>query len=234
MSASTVKNQWLSSLQSQIAAALANSALVRDIDTAHISTGKTICQELWPFIRELPENISQVRSRLPADLEPARKFLGQLADDERHYQGLYLKQCQLAGLKAEELLETTIIPEHSRPLVEAMRRYCSDGTVAQGVEAIVTAELAASSFARVVLASFESYFAENSATYGAENIEEGLRWLRFHAKPNIRHALWMKKMLDAFDQENPADQSKNLPLAVTHVLDALFVLWRTSGDLVQK
>jgi hypothetical protein len=244
VSSSTLKSQWLSSLQSQISDGLDASLLVRNIEHSHLATGRIICQELWPFIKELPDNISLVRNKLPfapfnskhLELEPASKFLGQLADDERHFQGLYLKQCELAGLDTHILMadsDDATIPENALPLVQAMRHYCLNGSLSQGVEAIVAAELAASSFARVVLASFESYFAAHVEDFGIEKIEQGLSWLRYHAKPNIRHAIWMKKMLDAFEQDEPAEPSKNLPAPVNDILNALFRLWRCENGVNQ-
>lgn len=255
----TLKSQWLSSLQFELSQALAQSLLVKEIDQAHLETGRTICEELWPFIRELPDNISHVRNKLLSDipnssppglpntskksannsdskklalgenkpaLEPAGKFLGQLADEERLYQGLYLKQCRLAGLDPEVLLGPIAVPPHAQPLVTAMRHWCREGSLREGIEAIVAAELAASGFARVVLDSFEGYFSANEACFGKEKVEEGLTWLRFHAKPNVRHAIWMKKMLDAVGESSPLDQSKNLPLPVSDIVNALSVLWR--------
>lgn len=247
MSSSTLKSQWLSSLQSQITDGLSASLLVRNIEHSHLATGRIICQELWPFIRELPDNISLVRNKLPLaqvrserlELEPASKFLGQLADEERHFQGLYLKQCELAGLDSQILMadrDDATIPENALPLVHTMRHYCLSGSLSQGVEAIVAAELAASGFARVVLSSFERYFAAHEEEFGSEKIEQGLSWLRYHAKPNIRHAIWMKKMLATFEQaeqNEPSERSKNLPTPVNDILNALFRLWRCENGVNQ-
>jgi hypothetical protein len=246
------RSHWLSVFLKDLETGLRQSGWVEQVSLNEIAAGREICQELWPFIRELPANIVSVKNKLPAELEAAGKFLNQLADEELHYQGLYLKQCELAGLAVDDLKQSLEIPHAAERLILAMRRYCQDGTVLEGIQAVVAAELAATYFARLVLEAFEVYFARHKEKYGEENIEVGLTWLRLHAKTNMRHALWMKRMLDGVegdadnstkvaDSEGNAEsdgqaeeQSKKLPPAVEEVLNAVFELWRTPQQIIRK
>lgn len=242
------RSHWLTAFSKDLESGLRKSGWVEQVGLNEISAGREICQELWPFIRELPKNIVAVKNKLPVELESAGKFLNQLADEELHYQGLYLKQCELAGLVADELKQSLEIPHSAERLIVAMRRYCQDGTVVEGIQAVVAAELAATYFARLVLEAFEAYFARNKEKYGEEKIEVGLTWLRLHAKTNMRHALWMKRMLDSVEDSDNCDnergqkdeqntiigEAKKMPPAVEEVLNAVFELWRTPEVLHSK
>ena len=223
---------YLTRLNDKLVEGLETSLWVRNIAQSEIQTGRLICRELWPFIRTLPDNIAAVRGKLPdqpgnKDLDAARKLLSQLADDERHYQKLFLYQCRLAGLSEEEVQASELPANFSTGvanLIGSMNRYCKHGTAEQGAWAIATAELGATQFARIVLVAFENYFADKSSVYGEPNIEEGLSWLRLHAKTNMRHALWMKRMLEALELP---DNPNFLPVPVEEILANLFQVWKS-------
>ena len=211
-------------------AGLIQSSWLQQVKLDPIEGSQQICQELWPFIRELPVNIVSVKNKVPEDFDAATKLLNQLADDERHFQNLYLKQCQLAGLEPATLQESLEIPYSAERLLKAMRHHCQTGSVLDGVQAVIAAELAATQFARMVLPVLEDYFAEHQALYGQHRINEGLSWLRLHAKNNTRHALWMRRMLDdleSLEEKHNALTSKNLPPTVDDILTAVFQLWRS-------
>ncbi len=232
------RDHWLPDFQAQLNLGLSHSGWVQQVRLNQIEGGREICKELWPFIRELPTNIVSVTDKLPAKLSAARNFLNQLADQELHYQNLYLSQCELVGLEPAVLRQSLEIPHSAERLIASMRRYCEEGTVLEGVQAIVVAELAATQFARVVLTEFEGYFGARMETYGAQNIEVGLTWLRLHAKTNIRHAIWMKRMLDALELDSHSYQnghdSKNMPPAVEEILLSICELWQTTQPGAQS
>ncbi|MBI5173086.1 MAG: hypothetical protein SFV17_24865 [Candidatus Obscuribacter sp.] len=248
----------LSYVSRELADALSDSSFVDCVRQGDLKAGKEICLLLWPFVKELPDNISAVRTKLeqlPHDgcrknLDAGLKLLSQLADDERHYQNLYLSQCRLAGLSEEELKQVVEAAESNLKskqepvcdpagetnfvrLTRRMRYYCRQGSAAQAVLVVITAELAATQFARAALSAFESYFMEREEQYGRESIEAGLMWLRLHAKPNTRHALWMKRLLLFTDTEAEASEdtfnesAKTTDLAVTEILECLIAVWRT-------
>ncbi len=192
-------------------------------DATVIPLGSEICLSLWPFIRELPRNIALVRDSLPDNMDAGKKLFGQLADEELTYQQMYVKQCHLAGI-TDEQLKTNILNEASLHLCQVMRRWCESPNNKDGVMAVVTAELAATAYARQTLEIFERYFADHAAEYTNEDVEEGLAWLRHHSRPHTRHALWMKRMLDDIEVA-PGDK---LPPPAETVLNALYKLWKCS------
>lgn len=225
------KRAWVTALFSRINESCQKSPLLARLerDNLAMETGRWTCLELWPFIRELPTNISAVREKLPFDSEAARNFLGQLADDERHYQGLFLKQCQLAGLSE------TALSEHapSQPMLElcrALALYSQDSDYVKGVYAIVTAELCATAFCRYALPHYDRYFAAHADLYDPQAVEEGLAWLRLHASPQPRHAIWLKRMLE---DVGPSLEHE-LPEPVASILDAVLAFWQSSGERTQK
>src|SRR5690606_19398917 len=87
-------------------------------------TGKAICLELWPFIRELPTNIAFVRDAVPEEMLAARNLLGQLSDDERHYQQLFVKQCYFAGCTEQELGMAEPTTAGAGEICQVMREMC--------------------------------------------------------------------------------------------------------------
>ncbi len=227
---SRIDSHWLTEFLDRLDAGLIQSSWLQQVKHNQIEGSQQICQELWPFIRELPLNIVSVKNKLPEGFDSATKLLSQLADDERHFQNLYLKQCQLAGLDPERLQDSLEIPYSAERLIKSMRHHCKTASVVDGVQAVIAAELAATHFARMVLPILEDYFAHNQDKYGQNSIDEGLSWLRLHAKTNTRHALWMRRMLDdleSLEQKHTTLTSKNLPPAVEDILTAVFQLWRS-------
>lgn len=231
----------LSMIARRLAEGLEASPFLSDTDNNDISSSREICLAMWPFIRELPDNICAVRTKLSQlntklNLNTGLKLLDQLADEEREYQNLYLNQCTLAGISKEELAK----PEWPAQsvylhLTELMRSYCLQGSVQEGVLSVVTAELAATQFARQALSVYETYFSKNEKHYGKDTIENGLAWLRLHAKPNTRHAIWMRRMiLAAFENEqivttdNFSSASNSLAAPVEEILGCLFSIWGVS------
>lgn len=190
-------------------------------DENAIVLGREICLSLWPFIRELPRNIALVRDSLPENMEAGKKLLGQLADDELTYQTMYAKQCVLAGITQDQL-KFDVLSEPTQMLCQAMRRWCESPNYRDGVLAVVTAELAATAYARNTLEIFEKYFSDHASEYSKEEIEDGLEWLRLHSRPHTRHAIWMRRMLDDIEVA-PGD---SLPVPAEQVLNALYRLWK--------
>lgn len=186
-------------------------------------TGRSICLELWPFIRELPTNIAFVRDAIPEaaeNLVAARSLLGQLSDDERHYQKLFVDQCYFAGLTEYDLgtVEPTV---HSAELCEAMRKMCREADYRDGVYAIVAAEFAATLYSRSALPIYEKHFQRQEQFNGAE-LDKGLAWLRLHAKTHTRHAIWMKRMLGDLED----DSGNEIPFAAELLLNCVLKLWQ--------
>lgn len=210
--------EWLPGLIARINWGCSQSPLLARLAQNELAmeTGKLICQELWPFIESLPVNISAVRDTLPDNAQAARSLLGQLADDERIYQQLFLKQCAFAGLSREDIVTYTPSQQTQRLCLE-LQRLTRDASYVNGIYAIVTAELAATAFCRAALPHYEEYFSKNSDMYPKEDVDEGLAWLRLHAKPQTRHALWLKRMLG--DIANPSGAQS--PEAVDIILQAV-------------
>ena len=185
------------------------------------ATGKSICLDLWPFIRELPTNIAFVRDAVPEHMTAAKNLLGQLSDDERHYQQLFVKQAYFAGVSEAELANAQATADAAN-FCDVMRRICRESSYADGIYAIVAAEFAATLFSRAALPSWENYFAKRSDIYSKEAIDEGLEWVRLHAKTHTRHAIWMKRMLGDIE-----DSSGNeIPHAAELILSGLLQLWQ--------
>jgi len=215
--------RWVGEMNQALLEGLAASAWLAQVESDQMAAGRQICLDLWPFIKALPDNIKAVKDKLPESLEPAKLFLSNLADEERHYQELYLKQCQLAGLSREDLTTSENAPSPAtQALLEAISQACAAADVVTGVQAIVAAELAATHFARAAKDAFEHYFSLHSAEYSSGEVDGGLAWLRLHAKTNTLHALWMNRMLVALHQDN---DSLELPPTVEKILQAIFALW---------
>jgi len=224
---------WMPLLLRQISWGCSHSPLlaVRDDNEEAIEAGRVICRELWPFIQQLPENISAVRSAAPESMEAAAKLLTELADDERIYQQLFIKQCHLAGLKTEELASSKVSAS-TQQLCDAMSAYCKSDDYYKGILAVITAELAATAFSRNALPLFEKYFAIHAGLYSHTDIEEGLAWLKLHTKPQTKHALWLKRMLGDLE----AHSEQRLPEPVEAMLHSIFVFWHcptTTANAIQ-
>jgi hypothetical protein len=157
--------------------------------------------------------------------------LGNLAHEERKYQGLYLQQCDLAGLSRQDLMTSERQPAAATTaLLGAMNLACVEGDVVSGAQAIVAAELAAAHFARAARSAFERYFAQHSCQYPPGRIDQGLAWLRLHAKTNTRNAIWMNRMLAGLGQEN---ECPTLPSTVKQILHSIFWLWHVDQSIAQ-
>ncbi len=221
------KSGWMPTLIERITIGCKTSPFSGGIqDATVIPLGSEICLSLWPFIRELPRNIALVRDSLPENMDAGKKLFSQLADDELTYQQMYVKQCHLGGI-TDEQLKTDILNEASHHLCQVMRRWCESPNYKDGVLAVVTAELAATAYARQTLEIFEKYFADHAAEYSKEEVEDGLEWLRHHSRPHTRHALWMRRMLDDIEVA-PGDK---LPPPAETVLNALYRLWKCPIEL---
>ncbi len=212
---------WIPELLSLLNQACAQSPMFTITDDEKVfQTGKDVCLSLWPFIRELPENVSAIRQKTPSHMEAAIKLFSQLADEERIYQQLYLKQCHLAGITEEQL--RNVVPSVGATMLSAvMKKHCLNGSYDEGVLVIITAELAATAWARSAQPVFETYFANHAGAFDAVAIEEGLSWLRLHAEPNLKHAKWLRKLLSDMSESN---SGKSLPPAVVEVLRALYAV----------
>lgn len=210
---------WMPSLLRQINWGCTNSSIFESQEDSieTFQSGRACCRQLWHFIQELPANIASVRDALPPHMDAARLLLSELADDERIYQKLFIKQCQLARLNPEELALETPSPS-TQNLCDVMRAFCQSGNYQDGILAIVTAELAATAFCRSALPLFEKYFAACGNLYSEKEIEEGLEWLHLHTKPHTKHALWLKRMLEDLDQQ----KTDQLPEQVEMMLQAVF------------
>jgi pyrroloquinoline quinone (PQQ) biosynthesis protein C len=212
---------WMPELLSLLNEACAKSPMFTVTDDEKVfQTGKDVCLSLWPFIRELPENVSAIRQKTPSHKEAAVKLFSQLADEERVYQQLYLKQCQLAGITEEEL--ENVVPSVGATILSAViKKHCMADSYDDGVLAIITAELAATAFARSAQPVFDTYFTNHAGAFDAVAIEEGLSWLRLHAEPNLKHAKWLRKLLGDLNEVN---SGKSLPPVVVEVLRALYAV----------
>lgn len=190
------------------------------VENRVLERGRKIIFDLWPYIRELPLNITSVRGRLPERMISASQLLNKLGDNERHYQRLFLQQFDLAGIDREELKNQPLSPR-TQNLCALMNEHCQRRDFTAGVHAIVAAELAATMYCRSALASYESYFDIHADEYEPELISNGLEWVRLHAKTHTRHAILMKRMLD----EIGFSKSAEIPESAQAILDAVLMLW---------
>ena len=189
--------------------------------------GRKIIFALWPFMKELPQNIRTVRDALPAEMSAASQLLNRLSDDESKYQGLFLQQFPLAGVTLEEV-EAAPVGAVTQNLCDVMTKMCTQKTFAEGIHSIVAAELAATMYCRAALPSCESYFEKHAAEYEPALISQGLEWVRLHAKTHMRHAIWMKRMLDDLNQNH----GEQIPEAAQQVLDATLALWECPKESI--
>jgi len=197
---------WLGDLIERLNVGCANSPFLEGIgrEADFLVTGKRLCLLLWPFMSILPGNVQGVSTRLPEDMDWAKKFFNQLKDEHGYYQNLWIKQSELLGASHEELLDFE--PDvHMQNLVRLISQYCSHDDFKQGILAIVTAELAATIFSRHALPHVEQFYSNNPPTHSTVSLEEGLAWLRLHAKPHPRHALWMKRTIESIEHETEQD-----------------------------
>jgi hypothetical protein len=189
--------------------------------------GRKIIFDLWPFIRELPLNISTVRAAVPEAMTAAGQLLERLGDSEKQYQKLFLQQFDLAGVCPDQALVN--INPHTEKLRVTMARMCTSGSYADGIHAIVTAELSASFLSRSCLPWYERYFEKHAGEYEPGLIDAGLEWLRLHARTHTRHAIWMTRMLR--DVETGMDGQ--MPPAALAILQDVLALWECTGESQQ-
>ncbi|PWT96790.1 MAG: hypothetical protein C5B53_08940 [Candidatus Melainabacteria bacterium] len=217
---------WFPLLLKRLDTGLNQSRLIAGLQESNwMEQARQFCLDLWPFIRELPENIAKVRDALPEEMLPARSLLSQLADEESVYRSSFIKQCLLFGLTERDLEDpsTNSAANHLRYLMNA---FCQSGDYHNGLLAIVTAELAAAAFARRVAPLYEEYFSKYSSSYRPEELEEGLEWLRLHANPQTRNAFLLHRAMRALDRI----ESEPIPYPIEEVLEAIFSLWRSSSQ----
>lgn len=208
---------WLGELVQELNWGCENSPYIQNLEGDTLETGRELCLVLWPFISQLPANVGRVRRILPEHMTAAQKFFDQLKDDERFYQGLYLQQCTLTGVDKETLLAFKP-DDKTQNLCKLMQQYCASPDYHDGVLAIVAAELAATCFARHSLAHVESFFANQPESERRISLDDGLAWLRLHAKPHPKHALWLMRTIEAIDSRPP---SNKLPEPVAILVDAI-------------
>jgi hypothetical protein len=154
-------------------------------------------------------------------MEAAASLLGDLADEERYYQQLFIKQCKLSGISPDRL-QSNHGSKASMNLKVLLSYQSTSDQYEDGLVALAVAELAATAFCRAALPLFETYFAKHSADYPRKHVEEGLEWLRVHARPQTRNAL---KLLKTLGEVKYASQT-DLPLVAADVLGALLDLWQ--------
>ncbi|SRR5579885_1532518 len=214
--------EWLSDLIKELNWGCENSPYIRDLHTSEdsLSTGRELCLVLWPFISALPANVSLVMSKLPEQMTAAHKFFGQLKDDDRHYQRMFIKGCLLAGIE-EETIRATVPGEATLFLCDLMNHYCTSDDFNDGVLAIVTAELAATCFARHSLPYFEKYFEHHADEVRKISVDEGLEWLRLHAKPHPKHAIWLRRTIEAVETKRTGSPTNKLPEPVERLVAAI-------------
>lgn len=210
---------WLGELVTELNWGCENSPYIKNLQNGGdtMAMGRELCLVLWPFISQLPANVSRVRGILPNNMTACQKFFDQLKDDELYYQGLYLQQCTLTGLDKKALIDYRP-DEQTLALCDLMKQYCASPDYHDGVLAIVAAELAATCFARHSQEYFETFFESIPEKERNINLEDGLAWLRLHAKPHPKHALWLMRTIEAIDARPP---SNKMPVPVGKLIDAI-------------
>lgn len=191
-----------------------------------LQRGRQIVIDLWPFIRELPVNIAAVRDAVPKHMTAACNLLSRLSDYERHYQHLFIQQFPLASITMEEIESVPVNPRTEK-LCDKMAEMCQRRTFADGVHAIVTAELVATMYGRSSLPLYENHLEKQvGKKFTREQVDLGLEWLKLHAKTHTRHAIWMKRMLADID-----DESGNvMPEGAAEILDCFLDVWECPSE----
>ena len=213
---------WMPKILERLNWACSSSPWFIDLadDARVMQRGRKILFDLWPYIKELPENIRTVRASLPESMSAASQLLGKLGDDERHYQQLFLQQFDLAGVTVAEV--DAVKPSAvTQELCDVMTEMCKRRSCVEGIHAIVAAELAATMYCRQSLALYEAYFQKHLAEYEPQLISAGLEWVRLHAKTHTRHAILMKRMLNDLNDGSPEE----IPEAAEKILNATLALW---------
>jgi hypothetical protein len=213
---------WLPQLTEWLSWGCSTSVLLKNLENdVELQAARECCLDLWPFLKELPNNIAAIKDALPPNMQAASRLLNDLADEERYYQQLFLKQCKLSGLTPDRLqnYEGT---EASKAVKELLSYQAQTDHFEDGLIRLTVVELAATAFSRAALPLFERYFTSNAAQYQRRQVDEGLEWLRVHVRPQTRNALLLLKTLGEIKYASQTD----LPPAAANLLGALLDLWQ--------
>ena len=191
-----------------------------------IKRGRRVMLDLWPYIKDLPVNISAVRQAVPESMTAATKLLSRLADDERTYQRLFTQQFVLAERLTMEEAESEPTHERTQKLCQTMAEMCQRRDFVDGCHAIVAAELVATIYGRTSIPHYERYFEKHSDEYTQQEIDDGLEWLRLHAKTHTRHAIWMTKML----RDIGSDFGNEIPEGALAILNCFLRVWECPAE----
>jgi hypothetical protein len=213
---------WMPRLAEVLNWGCANSRVLKGLKEENaLEAAREICLDLWPFVQELPDNIAYVKSILPDQMAPAKKLFAQLADEERFYQELFLKQCDLAGVARQTL--SNYVQSAAAARVKAVLATESRRTnYEEAVVVVAAAQLAATAFCRTAIPLYEDYFVKHESEYKVEDIEKGMEWIRLHARPQTRNALLLIRTLG----ELTSAQSTEIPKEALIVLESVFDLWQ--------
>jgi pyrroloquinoline quinone (PQQ) biosynthesis protein C len=190
-------------------------------DENALTMAHDMCLELWPLVEELPVNIAHVFNAVPDELEAAKKLFGDLADEERFYQRLFLNQCELFGIPLATL-ESHKPSEAAIHVKRVVGEYCQSDNWENAVLAITTAELACTAFCRVAVELYEEYFSKQGDRFSEQQVTDGMEWIRLHARPQTRNALLLLRTLS---QLTSAGQIQ-LPEPSERVAKALLAVWQ--------
>jgi hypothetical protein len=213
---------WLPLLLKRLDTGLSQSQILNSLKEATaLDQAREFCLDLWPFIKDLPGNIALVKDALPEGDSAAHSLLTELVDEEYFYQSLFVKQCLLVGNSANDLEAPSTNPA-AEELRRLMKELCCSADYADGVLAIITAELAATAVARKIAPFYEEYFRDKATSDTQKQVDEGMEWLRLHARPQTRNALLLNRAIATLEHAN----SGSIPYSVEIMLDAIFRLWR--------
>ncbi len=222
---------WLQETINRIKLGCENSPYIGNLQNEldMFTSGRVLCHQMWPFVSSLPGNVSLVLKSLPDQLQDARKLFEQLSDQDGYYRGLYRKQCFMAGIK-EESLDKMVPSEATNDLCQMMYHHCTSGNYVDGVLAIVTAELGATIYARHTYGAYISFFSKYPSAHPDVSVQDGMEWLRLHAKPHPRHAIWMKRTIDSIEPADSAEQST--PRPVVEITDAFLSFLQNASPVI--
>jgi len=213
---------WLPDVLEHLAWGCSTSVILRNFGEKHgLSSAQAICLDLWPAVQELPQNIASVAKKVPENMVATGRLLQQFADEERFYQQLFLKQCELLRVSKSDLLECSR-SKQAFNLQSNMNKFCNQNDYLDGVLSILTAELAATAFSRTAFPLCETFFIEHMANYESDIVEDGMQWLKLHAKNQTANALLLNRSL----AELPNAKCEVVPHTAQVVLKAILEIWR--------
>ncbi|MCW5822876.1 MAG: hypothetical protein KIT34_08725 [Cyanobacteria bacterium TGS_CYA1] len=232
---------WFATLLNLLETGCAKSPILEDLARPEltVAVSQNICLWSWPLISVIPENVEKVRKLLPESMVYTAKFFDQVADKDKHFQTLNLKQCRFFGFDQEQLSswDPDVKTSKLRNIFEAQ---CRSNDLKEGILAILTIELAATFFGRYSYQIVEKYFADpnhnsiDGRRFTEQELIEGLAWARYHAKPNARQALWIKGLSEELELDPP----NKLPPSVIQLVDAIYQWWQSplsvERELVKK